>query len=189
MRSSSHASSTKGQWCGHWFRRAIHVSMAAIPFLYYHYAKQTPWLLLGALLLVALLEFFRLRFKFVFFGQREYEQRKISAFAWGMAGIILVLGFSPAPAYSIAIIVSCALGDPLIGELRRFTTKKWLINLIGCLCVMLVWLVCALAFGLSPWLVLFLPILTVFAEQIDLPWIDDNALMLLLPLLAILLVI
>lgn len=189
MRPSSHASNTKGQWCGHWFRRAVHVSMAVIPFLYYHYVKQNSWVLLIALLFVVLLEFLRLRFKLVFFGQREYEQRKISAFAWGMVGIILVLGFSPAPKYSIAIIVSCALGDPLLGELRRFIAQKWLINLIGCLCVMLVWLVCALAFGLSPWLVLFLPILTVFAEQIDLRWIDDNALMLLLPLLAILLVV
>ena len=144
-------------------------------------------LLFWVLFLVAVLEALRLKFRWVLFGQRQYEKTRLSAFAWTMFGLVLVLYFSPTREYSIAIILGCALGDPLLGELRQFIKQTWLVTVLGWLFLLGLWLVCAFCFDFVWWLAPLLATLTVWVEGLNIPWVDDNVLMLLTPLFVIIL--
>jgi len=96
-----HAARTVGSWYGHLFRRLIHVSMLVIPLIYYAYGESiarflhltTTSLLLFVLVIAFFSEFLRISFGFVIFGQRRYEARQISAFAWGVFAMVIVLLF------------------------------------------------------------------------------------------------
>lgn len=184
---------THGKLSGHLFRRCFHLSTVALPFLYAAYAQHVadflnaglPVVLSFCLLAIVLLESLRLTFQLVIFGQRDYERKKISSFAWGAFSLVLVLWLSPANAYYTAIIVSYALGDPLLGELRAALKSQWLAELLGLMVVLAVWVFCALWFDFALWFAFLVAFLTVVAEWAKLKWIDDNALMLLVPLLAV----
>lgn len=187
---------TKGNVYGYIGRRLFHVSMAVIPFIYYPFGNQigaffhmSPYLfLLILLVLVVILETLRLSFRITIFGQRNYEARQISALAWGTASIILVLLFSPGPQYSIPLIWSFAFGDPLLGELRRTKIPTIWVELIVVIFILAIWWIAAYWFGISWWWGIFLAPITVAVEWLDLKWIDDNALILLVPLIIILIV-
>ncbi len=193
MKNRSWIADTNGLTAGHYFRRLIHLSLLFIPFLYKAYSHAIAdffdWPVGGLLLLltglVVLLEALRLKFQILLWGQRQYERHNVSALAWTLLAIIAVLFFAPAPAYYFAIIFSCALGDPLLGELRRFIPYLWLAEAVGLIFLLILWLAGAFYWGFSPWLATFLAILSLFVEYWNLKWIDDNALMLLVPLLAI----
>ncbi|MCB1827000.1 MAG: hypothetical protein KDH94_01150 [Coxiellaceae bacterium] len=176
-----HEAQTKGGWLGHWIRRAIHISMVLVPWIYYHFAlpRNLIWILLG---LIILLEAVRLAFRFQAFGQRSHEARKISSFAWGGASLFLVLLFAP-KMFAYPIIASCAFGDPLLGELRRFNWRPIWVAIVGVIVVMLVWLVAWYWLATPWWWCCIMGPLIVAAEWPNLRWIDDNAMMQLLPLL------
>ncbi|OGO95432.1 MAG: hypothetical protein A3F10_03080, partial [Coxiella sp. RIFCSPHIGHO2_12_FULL_42_15] len=189
-----HAQSTKGRWYGHIFRRLVHVSMLLIPLVYYAYGESiagffslsTHFFLLILLVVVMLVECLRLRLGLVIFGQRRHEARHISSFSWGMIGILLVLLISPSRSFSIPIIWCLALVDPLLGELRHLMKRVIEIEIIGVAASLAIWWICGSWWlGLSPWWGVFMAPLTIVAEWIQLKWIDDNALMLLIPLAVI----
>lgn len=186
---------TKGHWYGHWFRRVIHVSMVSVPFLYYDAGDAlagmfglTPPVLIGVfLLLTALIEALRLSTGIVLFGQRKHEARRISSFSWGALGIALVLWFAPSRAFASAIVWSLALGDPCLGEARRRLSTVWTI-IFGLLTVLAVWWGCAYWFGISYWWGALMAPITVAAEWPRLRGVDDNLLMLTIPLTVVLVV-
>jgi hypothetical protein len=188
------ATTTKGHWYGHLFRRMIHVSMIFVPSLYTDflipvaaYIRLTPTILLMALSLVVLIcEGLRLLSGFVVFGQRKHEARRLSSFTWGWLGLVAVLLCSPSMGFASAIIWSLALGDPCLGEGRRYFSKPAYAFMLGLLVIGLIWFYSAIYFGFSPVWLLFMAPLTVLAEWKSFRWIDDNVLMLVIPLLAVL---
>jgi len=111
-------------------RRAVHVLIAVTP-VYYLLPEELPAmdsprtivLLVGALLVVAL-EIARLTLGFRLPGLRPYEDRWIASYAWAAAGVLLALWLLPKDIAS-ASIVSMAVADPLIGELRGRGFGAW----------------------------------------------------------------
>lgn len=185
---------------GHVLRRMIHVLMLFIPVLHYQYTQrianylsiEANELLVIVLLLCIIFEALRLHRGWVLLGQRHNEAKRISALAWGAVSIITVFLFVPGGygsgiRFALPLIASLALVDPLMGEMRaRGLAKHWQF-LCGYLLACAIWSFACYFYQLSYVYVLILPLLTVLAEWPNLKWIDDNALMLWLPLIAILL--
>lgn len=183
--------STKGGYLAHIMRRVFHVSILSIPFGYYfllvpffpHDVLRIAIILF--LCAVILFEVIRIRLRLVFFAQRLHEATHFSAFAWTMVSIGFILLFAPSMSYAVAIVGSCALSDPILGELRKRQIEKKKIIVTGWLVVLLVWTITAYFFHLSYlWGFLMAPI-TIAVEWPSFKWIDDNALMLLVPLVLI----
>ncbi len=188
------SASTRGGAPGHIARRFFHLSLMLVPFIFYRFLMQVffpPALhiaLIIFLFLVILFEFVRIRLGIVLFAQRLHEATHFSAFGWTMLSLGLVLLFSPSPAYSFAIIISCALADPLLGELRARQVNSRKIISSGLLVVLLVWSVVAYFCHIAYlWALLMAPV-TIAVEWPSLKWIDDNALMMLVPLIIVFLV-
>lgn len=187
----SNGSLTKGGAPAHLARRLFHLSMILVPFIYYHFLIHLFFLpalkitLIAFLFLVILFEIVRVRLGVVLFAQRLHEATHFSAFGWTMLSLGLILLFSPSPAYSFAIIISCALADPLLGELRARQIDQWKIVTAGMFVVFVVWLAVAYFYHIAyAWAFLMAPII-VAVEWPSLKWIDDNALMMLTPLIIV----
>lgn len=181
------------QRSAHLFRRLIHLSNIFWPWLYYAYgnlladilhstARDLLWWIIVVLLAAEVL---RLIGGWRVFGQRMYEKTSISAFTWGGISTALVLLYAPSKGYALAIITSYALVDPLLGELRAKKLPIYWIIFAGMTTVTLVWLFSSLFFNLAWWLAPIMGIITVAAEWPSLRWIDDNAMLQLIPLLVI----
>lgn len=189
---------TQGGTTGHWFRRLIHLTMAIVPVIYYWFATSIAdffhltinQIVSLCILIILLLETFRLYQGWTVFGQRDYEAKQISAFAWSGFSVCLVLLIAPkfglhGAAIGAPLIWSMGFADPLMGECRRKNDANYWSLIAGFIVVALVWLF-AIFYLHTPWLLLpFIAPLTVFAESIKTNVIDDNALMLLVPLAAI----
>jgi len=183
----------RGGWLGHLLRRLIHISMIFVPYLYYRHGVSVSnffhlspqdllWILVA---LIILLELVRLSLGIQVFGQRKHEAKQISSFAWGSISLLLVLLWAP-KALAYPIVVSWALGDPLIGEMRRFHFNVWYAVLIAVLFIAGIWSLAGYWFATPWWWVVLMAPLTVAAERIRWKWIDDNATMQLIPLFFIL---
>lgn len=192
----NHQSITRGGAMGHWMRRAIHISTLIIPFLYYAYGHQLASALgfpLSVILVVifaiiVLFEALRIAIGFRALGQREYETKRISAFAWGAIAIVIVLLFAPGKGFGIAIIASCALVDPLLGELRQRHVYPLIVILLGMIAVFFIWWHTAVLWLIPVWWSVIMAPVIIAAEWPRLTWIDDNALMQLAPLVLVLLI-
>lgn len=178
----------------HLLRRAIHLSSIFLLWFYYQYGiscanflgvslQQLVELCLG---FVLTLELIRLRRGWLVFGQRSYEKNQISAFAWSAVGMALVLLFAPGKAFVIPIIAAYALGDPLLGELRRQKLPKMAVILIGIAVITGIWWLAYLQWGTPLWTLFVMGPVTVAVECVCFPWIDDNALMQIIPLIIVL---
>lgn len=183
---TGHEATTKGGWIGHWLRRALHMGMVAVPWLYYTFRIPSfiVWILLA---LVVLVEIVRLSVGFQAFGQRAHEARRISSFAWGAVSLFLVL-LMTTPPFAYPIIATCAFADPLIGELRRFRFSSWFVACVGILLASGLWLLAWWWLGTPWWWAILMGPLTVGAEWPNLKWIDDNAMIQLVPLAIVLIV-
>jgi hypothetical protein len=185
---------TQGGRLAHIVRRMIHLSIILVPLLYYYFLPRffSQSLLNIAvilfLFLVILFEIIRVRLGVILFAQRLHEATHFSAFGWTMLSLGLILLFSPSVAFSLAIIISCALVDPLLGELRALKINQWKIVSVGLSVVLLIWLAIAYFYSIAyGWAFLMAPII-IAVEWPSFKWIDDNALMMLVPLGIILLV-
>ena len=190
--SSKHKYTSKNS--RHWQRRLIHLSMGLFPIIYYFYGEaitdllhlQMTSLLLIIGVLLILLEALRIKNKWLFYGQRDYEINYPSAFFWSGIGIIMVLAFAPqyglaGAAFGLPIIWSLCIGDPLLGESRRLQWPVWLGILATLTALTLIWLLATLWLG-TPWYYcLFMPALAIAAEWPSLRWVDDNWMMQILP--------
>ncbi|WP_423063694.1 hypothetical protein [Candidiatus Paracoxiella cheracis] len=193
--STKHSDQTVGGLGGHILRRVIHIAIVAVPLLYYAYAEPvarffhlTPKLSLLVIFGVNIIvEAIRLMFGWTFVGHRRHEEKVISSFAWGIFSICLVLILAPDRSFAIPIIWSCAIGDPILGELRKTKLSRTWVAFIGVIVIAGIWWICTAWLG-TPWrLGLLMGPLIVGLEWPNIKWIDDNALMQLIPLLIILL--
>ncbi len=179
---------THGGTIAHIARRIFHIAMLAIPFLYYYFLiphipiKILHLIVLAFIFFVFLFEKLRIRMRLVLFGQRLHEATHISAFAWTMLAMGLLLLFSPSMSMSIPIVATCAFVDPLVGEMRLHHMHKKIIIAAGILAALMIWIFCAWFYHFPLWLGMVIAPITVAVEWPTLKWIDDNALMLLVPL-------
>ncbi|MBL6732627.1 MAG: hypothetical protein ISP82_06740 [Candidatus Poseidoniaceae archaeon] len=183
-----------GGMSGHIFRRIFHISMFIIPYIYFEYggevAERIGYTLPEVVSLVIIVAIFgealRLKFGLTVFGQREYEEKQVSALAWGGFAVGMVLLLAPVKEYAYPLIFSLSFGDPFMGELRRkeFQTKEVIIY--STIFLIALWLTCWFLFGTPWWLAVIFAPLCVASEMPRLRYIDDNATMLLIPLAGIL---
>jgi len=203
---------TKGGSGGHICRRCCHVLISCLsPLLFFGLpalaasvpgmdAELSPLKLVSILAAINLVvELVRLKCGILNYGQRTYEKNILSAQFWGGMGICLVLLGSPRrpdfPGESGVfqhriwiggpIMWSMGIVDPLIGELksRGFSLKDR--SLVGCLLCAAIFAICTLkGLGTPWWFCLVYPPIIVFAEFAGgVVRIDDNGLMLIVPLL------
>jgi hypothetical protein len=187
-----------GIW-GHILRRVIHVSMILIPLIYYHVTDNyfhdgvriERIILLITLLVILLIEALRIKFGLAIIGHREHERNNISTACWGLVSIIIIFLFlsgseQHAISYALPLIGGCALGDPWMGELRMFHVNNKIIIISATIIIAALWLLCSYIFHTPWWYALFAAPLAVVGEYFKFSWIDDNATMMLLPLVALL---
>lgn len=175
---------------GHLLRRSIHLSMVFIPYLFFEFGEDIADTIsirrdeLISLLLIAIVtgEYIRLKMGFTVFGQRAYEAKQISALAWGGISICLVLLITPMEEYAYPLILSLALGDPFMGELRRKQVSKNFLIFLTIILLLLVWIASWHFFDTPLWFAPIMAPLCMVSEWPRYSIIDDNATMLLIPL-------
>mgnify|MGYP003324714667 FL=1 len=197
-----HVEHSIGGFGGHAFRRATHVTMAIIPYLYYvhgndisSYFQLAPNQFVSLVCIsILIIEALRLRFGIVIIGQREYESYQISALAWGALAVSLALLIAPqkgelmeAGLYGAPIIFGMTIVDPVMGEIKRIKQDLRLAIGIGLLVSYGVWLSCYYWLGTDLIVVALLAPLTVAGELPKTKAIDDNATMILFPLAGLIL--
>ena len=201
-----HVEHSVGGFGGHAFRRLTHVSMAAIPLIYYtrgddlagYFSVGPDELASYIFILVLVIEAIRLRFGIVIVGQREYESKQISAFAWGAFAVclaLLVTGMEPFASgsgiksgiYGIPLIFGLTFVDPLMGEIKRQKQDMRLAITTGLAASYAIWVGCSFWLGTPLWTCILLAPLTVLGELPRVKYIDDNATMILFPLAGLLL--
>ena len=185
-----------GGMSGHILRRAIHLAMSLLPFLFFEFGEDVAdsvslslEQVVSSVILIAIFgEALRLRMGWTVVGQRSYEAKQVSALAWGALGVGMVFLLTPEAAYAYPLILSLSLGDPLLGELRRKGVTTTTVIWAGMLGIAIIWAACAVWVD-TPWLLvpLMAPI-CVAAEWPRLRYIDDNATMLLIPLAVVLII-
>ena len=201
-----HVEHSVGGFGGHAFRRLTHVSMATIPLIYYtrgddlagYFSVGLDELVSYVFLLVLVIETVRLRFGIIIVGQREYESKQISAFAWGAFAVclaLLVTGMEPFASgsgiksgiYGIPLIFGLTFVDPLMGEIKRQKQDMKLAIITVLAASYAIWIGCSFWLGTPLWTCILLAPLTVLGELPRIKYIDDNATMILLPLAGLLL--
>lgn len=204
----AHLENTIGGINGHIFRRIIHISMVFFPVLFYWYGDSLANIIsnlfsteisrenivLFFLISIILAELFRLFLGVTIFGQRTYEKKQVSALAWGGFSICLCFLFAPLGGYmgsyiGLPIILTISLVDPLLGELRKLMDSNGMIIFIALSFSMFIWVLCSVFVSTPLYLALIMPPLAIAAEWPSLKYIDDNATMILIPLLASLVLI
>lgn len=185
---------TVGGALGAALRRLIHVGMIAYPVIYLLYVEpisaffhlnitQFMWCLFATVLFI---ELCRLRFGVLLFAQRRHERKHMSSFAWGALAMCIVLITLPDPRYALPIVLTCAIGDPLLSLLRSRLALFYAM-LVAMIVLAIMWWIARIWLPMPIWLPLLISPLTVWSEQPNLPWVDDNALMQLVPLIFVLL--
>lgn len=186
----------------HCIRRSMHLSIAIFPFIYFWYKDflssylnvNINHLIILLVIAVISLDINRLFKRKLIISQRMYEKHVISSMAWTTVGVSFVLLLAPriglhGAAIGVPLILSLAVADPLMGECRILNLAKSMVIAVGLFSVALVWISSAYFLG-TPWqLIPFIVPITVASEVISFPWIDDNAMMLLVPLLVLIIVL
>ncbi len=173
---------------GHWTRRLVHLSAPLflvyywIPDEVYGASKEIGLLLVLALILV--FEAVRLWRGWTFLGLRDYEARRISAFAWASVGLTFTFLFFPLELATPAV-TGMAFTDPLIGELRRRKSALYpLLPIAFYFLLVLAIFIVLMGWG---WQVLIASIVGTFlaitVERIRTKYVDDDFLMMVVPLL------
>lgn len=197
-----HAEHSVGGAGGHWFRRLTHVGMCVIPFAYHLWGdsiagkvSMTPSdFVIAVAGFFIVIEVIRIKFGIIIVGQREYEAKQVSALAWGAVAVCLTLILAPqegegleAGKYTIPIICGLTFVDPIMGEVKRAKMGMQSAVLVGLAVSYTIWMGSVALFS-TPFLVaVLLAPLTVAGEVPRVSWIDDNATMILFPLIALLL--
>ncbi|MFI4962672.1 MAG: hypothetical protein ACHP6H_02310 [Legionellales bacterium] len=179
----------------HWPRRALHLCIGLAPLIYYWFFDTLSlWTGLSSLNLLFILAFGmilveseRLYSGRLYFSQREYERVHLSSGIWTGLGLITVFIFAPAynghkAAFGLPIIWCLTLGDPLIGECRQAGLSMVTTIAVALFPLTLIWLIACFWFSLPLWLVCVLPALAIAGEWPSIKWIDDNFMMMCVPL-------
>ena len=173
---------------GHICRRVIHLSGPLVLIFYlmpdpFMWISKTSWVLIG-LATILILEAIRLSTGRVFFGLRNYEENRLSAYAWGGIGVAIALLFFPMP-FAIASIVGVCWADPLIGEMRKWK-KMRLYPALPLIVYFMIVAICLFLFSDIRLLIVILLALagsmTAIAVEKPKLSVDDDFLMLVVPL-------
>lgn len=189
---------TQGGMWGHSVRRLIHVLMFFIPPLYFGFgAKISAMLhlhpeqiLICIIIIILVFEILRIKRGWLLFGQRQHERHFLSSFAQGAVAIAITLlaipgGYAHGLQYAWPMVAVLAVVDPVMGEMRRFKLqRKWVLS-IGLIVAVIIWALFCWNYEFNPWLVLIMPLVAIAAEVPNLRWLDDNATLLLFPLLVL----
>lgn len=180
---------------GYWSRRIIHIAIGLIPIIYYwervrvekFFILSMDQIISIIVALVIALDIIRQKRGWLIFGQRHYEVKQFSAFAWTIFSVGLVLLAAPkigvnGASIGMPLIWALCLTDPLMGEFRKKRFSTATILLCGSIVVASVWLISIIWLGSPWWFIIFIVPITVMAEWYKMSWIDDNAVILLLPL-------
>lgn len=177
---------------GHWLRRLVHLCTPV--FLVYYVMPQPLWAggptraqgLLVIFFLVMGFEAIRLVFNLKILGMREYEYSRPSAAAWAAIGLTMTLLFFPLE-YAVPAVLGMGWVDPLIGELRRVDSK-----LYPRLPILVYFVIAILSMtyliGLNLPVILASAVATALGigvEKLRLKYVDDDFLMLIVPLIGI----
>ncbi|HJO42060.1 MAG TPA: hypothetical protein QF508_01485 [Candidatus Thalassarchaeaceae archaeon] len=186
---------------GHWFRRITHVSMFLIPLAYHLYGVEIANMVnleprdfvIAVGIAFVIIEAIRINFGIIIVGQREYEANQVSALAWGAIAVCLTLIIAPqegegleAGKFTIPIICGLTFVDPLMGEVKRAKMGMKKAIVAGMVASYIIWLGCSVLFSTPILYAIILAPLTVLGEIPRVKWIDDNATMILFPLILLL---
>ena len=196
-----HVDHSVGGFGGHAFRRITHISMSIVALLYYVYGVEIskaiflePKQFVSLVcILIMVIEAIRLRTGIVIVGQREYESRQISALAWGTLSVSLALLVSTdydlngieSGLYGIPIIFGLTFVDPIMGEIKRKKKDLKLAIIVGLFVSYFIWISCYFWLGTEIIAVILLAPLTVLGEIPSTEFIDDNATMVLFPMVGL----
>ena len=192
-RESDRFSAVVGGAYGHYFRRLVHVGFLSLfPWISFHWGGAiasffgVSWAvcLLLVLGVFVIFELLRIRFKWVAYGQRQHERAHICSMSWAIFAVVPVLLLAP-KVYAYAIMLTCAWVDPLMGEMRLYHQRPVLVALCGFALALGIWLGVLAFFSMPIGLAFVCAPLMVLAEWPSLFWIDDNALMMLAPLIVL----
>ncbi len=180
---------------GHVLRRLVHISAPAF-LVYYHLpdpvfpgfiGKQPGLFLLLALILF--IEAVRLYFSPNIPGMRDYENHRISAAAW--TGIALTISFAFFPIeISLPVILGMGWVDPIMGIMRARKSNYYpAVPIVLYLVLMIVPL--SYFFGLTPLVIgasIVATFLGIMSEMKKNLYIDDDFLMIIVPLFGLYLI-
>jgi dolichol kinase len=68
------------------------------------------------------IESVRLKYGVVFLGLREHERHRVASYLWFTSGAVLLIAVFPQQ-IAVPCILAAAIGDPVIGETRRFRRR------------------------------------------------------------------
>ncbi len=172
-------------------RRAVHVSFS-LSLLYYLIPDPLPLIgaakapaAVGFALFVSLVETGRVYTSWDVFLLRDYERHQPAAYFWLGLGCCLALVFFP-PRFAVLTILGVCFADPVIGEVRETRFKEhamaagaatWLA--VASLAVFLGGL------NVNAWLLLAGAGAAVVAEAAPIPYVDDDFLMNMVPLVTL----
>jgi len=116
----------------HWYRRVFHAFGAS--FVFYYMLPDIDWInilkiIIPAIIVIIAIALEILRIKGYissrhFFGLRMYEKKRIGSYVFFAIGILILLIFFPQQIAIPCILCAC-LGDPIIGEIRKRFSKKY----------------------------------------------------------------
>ena len=172
-------------------RRLVHICLPL--FLLYYAVPDDTWIgidkklvLLGALLLFLVFELLRLGYQIRVFGTREYEMDNMAAYLW--AGIGFTVAFL---LFDFALVVPAVLGmawiDPLNGFLRSRKSRLYPWLSFASYLVLAAIALCVVSSFAPPSIVLIAAAGAasgIAAEQKRIRFVDDDFLMLVVPLFA-----
>jgi hypothetical protein len=174
------------------FRRIFHAT-GAFYLIYYLLPEELfpgffKWQ--GVIILVAaawIVEAIRLKRKKLIFGMRKYEKKQPSAYAWFALGMGLALLLFDM-IFVVPVVIGMATIDPIIGEIRF--RKKNLYPILPSILYGIIMFACFIPLsGMNVWfMILFTSVGTfcaIYAESWKIKAIDDDFLMIIIPLLAL----
>jgi hypothetical protein len=144
----------------------------------------------GVVILVAaalIIEAYRIKTGKLVFGMRKYESKQISAYAWFALGMGIALLFFDM-VFVVPVVIGMASIDPVIGEIRY--RKKKLYPYVPTLLYAIIMFICLfLLSDMQVWAIaLFTTVGTISAicaESWNIKAIDDDFLMIMVPLLSL----
>lgn len=172
----------------HIYRRFNHTVAACfvIYFLFPEYILgiQREYYILIFWIIIATVEYLRLKQGLKVLGMRDYENNRIAGFVWFATGTCMILGLYELDivpqSLAIATIIMAAFTDPLIGEANRKFGERWGVGL-GLICSFLIY---QLIIGVLFYAIIG-SIIAIISERPKIKWFDDDLAMQIIPIIAL----
>ena len=167
----------------HLFRRSIHISLALTPWIFLPF-KNIPsinLILFDGMMIAWILEVIRLKQGKLWFGQRPHEQNQFSSWVWTITALSILFIMLPELKDHAPIIIGCALADPLIGSCRLHQVPRHISWTITLILLFIIWYLAYYLWQINPLWSVIMPPIILLAEGVHMRYLDDNALMILIP--------